>query len=190
MRWHPLFLPVNVHTGFIQRESGAGQSEQTEGIQSLSCSLKAEDVRKMRKMLTNQRPEHLNYHSHLLIKARMLPVNHQHHILHLQRKAGVIASHTNQHNLCNYALKVTLEAESDVSSSDSGDVSDSSEIWASLEETSRSQTKLVTPAVYNHEHKEKTVNQASVITKQSRGERKRVSMRPLSQVYWGKMTAL
>lgn len=43
------------------------------------------------------------------------------HILHLRGgKPAVIAPHTNQHNLCNYALKVTLEAESDVSGPDSG----------------------------------------------------------------------
>lgn len=92
-----------------------------------------------------------------------------HHILHLRRKARVIASHTNQHNLCNYALKVTLEAESDVSSLDSGDISDSSgDFQPRCKETSHAQTKLLTRAVYNHKHKEKTINQAEVITKQNR----------------------
>ena len=75
-------------------------------------------------MLTNQRPQYLNYHSHLLIKARMQPVTQAPSYPpspHLQRKASVIASHTNQHNLCNYALKVTLgRPESDVSGPDSG----------------------------------------------------------------------
>lgn len=92
-----------------------------------------------------------------------------HHILHLQRKASVIASHTNQHNLCNYALKVTLEAESDVSSLDSGDIADSSgDFQPCCKETSHSQTKLLTRAVYNHKHKEKMINHAEVITKQNR----------------------
>lgn len=91
-----------------------------------------------------------------------------HHILHLRRKASVIASHTNQHNLCNYALKVTLEDGSDVSSLDSGDISDSSgDFQPGCEETSHSQTKLLTRAVYNHKHKEKMINQAEVITKQN-----------------------
>lgn len=113
-----------------------------------------------------------------------------HHILQLRRKAGVIASHTNQHNLCNYALKVTLEAESDVSSLDSGDISDSSgDFQPRCEETSHSQTKLFTQAVYSHKHKEKTVNQAEVITKQN-WECKGSLIRPLSQVYWSKATIL
>lgn len=92
-----------------------------------------------------------------------------HHILHLHRKASVIASHTNQHNLCNYALKVTLEAESDVSSLDSEDITDSSgDFQPRCEETSHSQTKLLTRAVYHHKHKEKMINQAEVIRKQNR----------------------
>lgn len=61
-----------------------------------------------------------------LLKPGCLLSIKRHHIPHLRWKAGVIASHTNQHNLCNYALKVTLEAESDVSSLDSVDISDSS----------------------------------------------------------------
>lgn len=92
-----------------------------------------------------------------------------HHILHLRWKASIIASHTNQHNLCNYALKVTLEAESDVSSLDSGDIADSSgDFQPCCKETSHSQTKLLTRAIFNHKQNEKMINQAEVITKQNR----------------------
>lgn len=81
----------------------------------------------------------------------MLPVNHQpSQSPHLRRKAGVIAPRTNQHNLCNYALKVTLEAESDVSGLDSGGGGGADSpggFQPRREETSHFQTKLLTPAV-------------------------------------------
>lgn len=70
---------------------------------------------------------------------------------------------------------MTLEAESDVSSLDSGDGADSSgDFQPRCEETSHSPTKLLIRAVYNHKHKEKAINQAEVITKRS-GEYERGS---------------
>lgn len=54
--------------------------------------------------------QYLNYHSHLLNKGR--PVSCQSvavaSLICGGENAGVIASYTNQHNLGNYALKVTL----------------------------------------------------------------------------------
>lgn len=120
-------------------------------------------------MLTNQRVSvpGITIVIYLLKPGCFLSIK-SHHIPHLRRKAAVIASHTNQHNLCNYALKVTLEAESNVSSLDSRDISDSSgDFQPRCEETSRSQTNLFTRAVYSHKHKEKTINHAEVITKQN-----------------------
>lgn len=54
--------------------------------------------------------QYLNYHSHLLNKGR--PVSCQSgtvaSLICGGESAGVFASYTNQHNLGNYALKVTL----------------------------------------------------------------------------------
>lgn len=103
----------------------------------------------MGNMLTNQKvsaaelPQSFTYYSQAAsCQSPAITVSH------LRRKAGVIAPHTNQHNLCNYALKVTLEAENDVSGLDSGGGADSpGEFQPRCEETSHFQTNLLTPAV-------------------------------------------
>lgn len=102
----------------------------------------------MRKMLTNPKvfvaelPYSFTYYSQAAsCQSPAITVSH------LRRKASVIAPHTNQHNLCNYALKVTLEAENDVSGLDSGGDADSpGGFQPRCEETSHFQTKLLTPA--------------------------------------------
>lgn len=120
----------------------------------------------MRKMLTNLKvsvaelPQSFTYYSQAAsCQSPAITVSH------LRRKADVIAPHTNQHNLCNYALKVTLEAENDVSGLDSGggSVDSPGGFQPRGEETSHFQTKLLTPAV-TAVNTEKRINQAEVIT--------------------------
>lgn len=105
-----------------------------------------------------------------LLKPGCLLSIKRHHIPHLRRKASVIASHTNQHNLCNYALKVTLEAESDVSSLDSVDISDSSGDFKSRCEKRATHRPKFPCSPILHTNVTQMVNQAEIITKWNSSE--------------------